>query len=214
MKQPCSVAVAAALLLALAPTVAYPSASAAPRMPVRIRATVERLDKDILTVKTDHGDTLRLEMSAKTRVASLDARQLSDLEPNAFLGVTAVMGTDRKLHATRVYIFPESMRGSGEGRYPGRQGPNSTIINAAVTSIAPSPDGETVTLHHKNGARGNEGWTEVEVTNTVPIVAFTPGDKTLLTPGTDTVTVVLKDGDGDLDVLEVLTGKDHLKPPM
>ncbi len=213
MKQPRG-AVAAALLLAMTPTLAQASASAAPRMPVRIRATIEKFDRHLVTVRTEKGDRLTLELTQKTGFATVDPRRLADIKPNDYIGVTAMQGTDRKLHATRVYIFPELMRGTGEGHFPGREGRGSASINAAVAAISPSADGANVTLHYKSKATGKEGWTDIDIARDAPIVAFVPGDVSVLKPGADTVTVVQKDTDGDLHALEIVAGRDNLKPPM
>ena len=207
-------AVATALILAMTPALAQASASAAPRLPVRFRATVESYDRHLVTVKTDRGDHLTLELTPHTGFATVEPRRLSDLAVNAYVGVTAIPGTDRKLHATRVYIFPTTMRGAGEGHFPGREGRDSATVNATVTAVASMADGETITLHFKSKASGKEGWTDIDVGAGVPVVAFTPGDAGVLKPGAETVTVVQKDGDGDLHALEIVAGRDSFKPPM
>jgi hypothetical protein len=212
MKQQRAV-VAITLLLAMAPTIAQASASASPRMPVRIRATVEKFDKHLVTVKTDKGDHLTLELTARTGFATVDPRKLADLKLNAYVGIAAIPGTDRKLHATRVFIFPEVMRGAGEGHFPGREGRGSASINATLTAIAGATDGATVTLHYKSRATGKEGWANIDIPQNIPIVAFQPADASVLRLGADTVTVVQKDGDGDLHALEIIAGRD-IKPPM
>jgi hypothetical protein len=214
MKQQSAV-VAVTLLLAMAPTIAHASASAAPRMPVRIRATVEKFDQHLVTVKTDKGDHLTLELTARTGFATVDPCKLADIKLNDYVGIRAIPGTDKKLHATRVFIFPEIMRGAGEGHFPGREGQGSASINATITAIATAPDGATVTLHYKSRATGKEGWADIDIARNVPIAAFQPGDgASVLKQGADTVTVVQKDGDGDLHALEIITGRDNMKPPM
>ncbi len=207
---PAAGAVATALVLAMTPTLVQASASAAPRLPVRIRATVETFDHRLLTVKTEKGDHLTLELTARTGFAIVEPRRLSDIAVNAYVGVAA----DHKLHATRVYIFPATMRGAGEGHFPGREGRDSATVNAMVTAIAPAPDGETVTLHFKSKASGREGSSDIDVGAAVPVAAFVPGDASVLKPGAETVTVVQKDGDGDLHALEIVAGRHNFKPPM
>jgi len=182
-------------------------------MPVRIRATVEKFDQRVVTVKTDKGDHLTLELTARTGFAAVDRRKLADIKPNAYIGVAAIPGADGKLHATRVFIFPEAMRGAGEGHFPGRTGQGSVSINAVVTAISAATDSATVTLHYKSRATGKEGWSDIDIAQNVPIVAFLPADATVLRAGADTVTVVQKDADGDLHALEIISGRD-IKPPL
>jgi hypothetical protein len=212
MKQQSAV-VAITLLLAMAPTIAQASASAAPRMPVRIRAIVEKFDKHLVTVKTDKGDHLTLELTARTGFATVDPRKLADLKLNAYVGIAAIPGTDTKLHASRVFIFPEVMRGAGEGHFPGHEGRGSASINATIMAMAAATDGTTVTLHYKSKATGKEGWVNIDIAHNIPIVAFQPSDASVLKAGADTVTVVQKDEDGDLHALEIIAGRD-ITPPM
>jgi hypothetical protein len=138
-------AVAALLLLVVVPSVAQASASAVPRMPVRIHGTIEKFDNKMLTVKTEKGDELTLAVTPKTNISGVTARKLTDIKPNDFIGVTAMEGTDKKLHASEVHIFPEAMRGAGEGPYPWDKGPESSMTNSSVAGMVDSTDGKTST---------------------------------------------------------------------
>ena len=118
-------AIAALVVVAVvvAPSVAQASASAVPRMPVRIRATVEKFNNMLLTVKTEQGDELTLAVTPTTAISGVAARKLTDIKPNDFIGVTTMEGIDKKLHATEVHIFPEAMRESRRRPVPLGQGP-------------------------------------------------------------------------------------------
>ena len=126
--------------VATAPAGAQASASGVPRMPVRIRATIEKFDNKLLTVKTEKGDELTFAVTPKTNISGVTARKLTDIKPNDFISVTAMEGTDKKLHATEVHIFPEAMRGAGEGQYPWYKGPGSSVTNGAVAGMVDSTD--------------------------------------------------------------------------
>jgi hypothetical protein len=203
----------AAPLLAV-PSVAQASAPAGPRKPVRIRATIEKFDDNMLTVKTEKGGELTLAVTPKTNISGVAARKLTDIKPNDFIGVTAMEGTDNKLHATEVHIFPEAMRGAGEGHHPTDKGPDSSMTNAAVAGMVDSIDGKTFTLRYNNKATGTVSSTDIDVSPTIPVVAFTPGDPSLLQPGAHTVMFVLKEEDGDLIALNIVAEKDGVRPPM
>jgi hypothetical protein len=43
---------------------------------------------------------------------------MSDIKPGMFVGATAMPGADDSLKAVEVHIFPEAMRGTGEGHRP------------------------------------------------------------------------------------------------
>lgn len=211
MKQARSLLAVAALMLVVAPSGAQASAKSSPRMPVRIRATIEKFDKNLLTVKTEKGGELTLEVTPKTNISGVDARRLTDIKPQDFIGVTASKGTDQKFHATEVHVFPDAMRGAGEGHYEGAE---RSVTNATVAAMVNSSDGKTVTLSFQNKATGTTSSADIDIGRTVPVVAFVPGDPSLLKPGADTVMLVLKEEDGDLIALRIVAEKDGVKPPM
>ena len=201
-------------LLLVAPAVAQASAPAAPRMPVRIRATIEKFDNNMLTVKTEKGGELTLAVTPKTTISGVTACKLTDIKPNDFIGVTAMEGSDNKFHATEVHIFPEAMRGTGEGRHPLDKGPDSSMTNAAVAGMVDSAGGKTYTLRYMSKATGTVSSTNIDIDAAIPVVAFTPGDPSLLQPGAHTLMFVLKEEDGDLIALNIVAEKDGVRPPM
>jgi hypothetical protein len=205
---------AVAALLLVVPSIAQASAPVGPRMPVRIHATIEKFDNNMLTVKTENGGELTLAITPKTNIFSVTPRKLTDIKPNDFIGVTAMEGTDKKPHATEVHIFPEAMRGAGEGRYPWDKGPESSMTNAVVAGMVDSTDGKTFTLRYNNRVTGTVSSTDIDISPTIPVVAFTPADPSLLQPGAHTVMFVLKEEDGDLVALKIVAEKDGVRPPM
>ena len=104
MKQAGMFAMAAAMMLAALPSFAQDKAPAAP--PTRIRATIEKFDNGVATVKAENGDTDMVTVGPKTNISGVDARKLSDIKPNEFIGITALAGKDGVMHATEVHIFP------------------------------------------------------------------------------------------------------------
>ena len=202
---------AAALMLAVLASGIQASTKYSPRFPVRIRAIIEKFDKNMLTVKPEKGGELTLEVTPKTNISTVDARQLTDIKPNDFVGVTAIKETDGKLHATEVHIFSEAMRGFGAGR---RGGPERSVTNATVVDMADSPDGKMLTLSLKGETAAASESTDIDVSGMIPVVALVPGDPQLLKPGMDAVMFVLKESDGDLIALGIVAEKDGIKPPM
>jgi hypothetical protein len=181
--------------------------------PVRLRATIESFDGSKLMVKAEDGKETTVAVPPNTRVGAVATRTLADIKPNDFIGVTALPGKDGMLHATEVHIFPEAMRGVGEGHYPWDRGPDSSMTNAAVTGMVDSSDGKSVTLSYKDRS-GKEGETKIDISPNIPIVTFIPGDPSLLKPGAATVMFARKDPDGTLTALNITAEKDGVKPPM
>lgn len=209
MKQAPSLVAAAALLLAAIPTGAHASAKSAPRMPVRIHATIEKLERNLMIVKTDKGGELTLELTSRTSISGVDRRSLTDLRPMSFIGVTAAKAADGALHATEIQVYPDAMRGVGEGHYGGGE---RTITNATVAALANSADGKMVTLSYQDKSTGKMQSIAIDAGRSVPVLAYVPADRKLLKPGADTMMLVAKEEDGDLIALAVVAEKDGVKP--
>ena len=83
--------------------------------PTRIRGTVEKLDGQALTVESREGETVTIALADNVVVAYLVKKNVGDIKPGDYIASTGIKGTDGKLHAIEVRIFPESLRGAGEG---------------------------------------------------------------------------------------------------
>src|SRR6266849_10302659 len=105
----------AALLIAAVSAVAIAQAPANP--PVRIRGTVERIDRTHLTVKTNNGQSMNVTLADNFAVIGIAKASLADVASGKFIGTTTVGERDGALVALEVHIFPENMRGTGEGHY-------------------------------------------------------------------------------------------------
>src|SRR6266481_9868503 len=104
-----------------------------PPSPSRVRGTIESLDGDVLSVKSRSGEDVKLHMTADMRVVGITKISLSDIKVGSFIGTTTVPGPEGSQDAVEVHVFPEEMRGTGEGSRPFDLRPNSTMTNATVT---------------------------------------------------------------------------------
>jgi hypothetical protein len=176
--------------------------------PSRIRGDVVSLDGDVLKVHRRSGDTVSIELKPTVAVSAVKAMQLSDIKPGSFVGTAATTGTDGKLTATEVVVFPESARGSGEGHYAWDLGPNSTMTNANVDTVVQGTSGRDLKLSYKGGSN------EVTVPPNVPIVTFTPAARTDLTAGKKVFVVATAASQGAFVAQRVVVEKDGVAPPM
>ena len=177
--------------------------------PVRVRGTIEGvLDSAAYVVKTRDGAELRVTLAEKPQIAGIVKASLSDIKEGSFVGVTAMPKADGSLSALEVHIFPEAMRGTGEGHYPWDLRPQSTMTNANVEQIAAAVDGRTLTLKYKDGEK------KIFVPADAPIVAYVPGDKSDLKPGAKVLIIAAKQPDGTLQGRAWRVGRDGLTPPM
>jgi hypothetical protein len=203
--------IAAALTLTALPSFADDAQPAGP--PVRLRAIVLKFDDGILAIQTDKEENITLAVTPQTNISGVAMRSVTDIKPNDFIGVTAITGKDGKMTATEVHMFPEAMRGAGEGHYPWGNRPNATMTNAAVSGMVDSSDGKSFTLGYKN-RDGSMGSSVVRIPLSTPTVIFVAGDKSLLVPGAHMVIFAHKNPDNSLVALGIVAEKDGVVPPM
>jgi hypothetical protein len=176
---------------------------------VRVRGTIERQEGPIYVVKARDGAELKVTLMDNGIVVALVKASLADIKPGLFVGSTGMPQPDGSQKAIEVHIFPEAMRGTGEGHYPWDLQADSTMTNANVEESVASVDGQTLTLKYKTGEK------KIIVTPQTVIVTYNPGDKADLKPGTKIfVAAAKKQPDGTLQAARINYGKDGLTPPM
>ncbi len=136
---------AVALLFA----VSYASAQA-PQM-VRVRATLEDVSVPMLTAKSRDGAEMKIKLADNAPVNEVVKASLADIKADSYIAVTAMPQPDGTQKAVAILIFPEAMRGVGEGHRPWDLEPNSTMTNATVAEQVAGTDGQTVTVKYKDG---------------------------------------------------------------
>ena len=194
----------AAFLLAVVSTVAFAQAPT----PVRIRGTVEKLDGNQLSVKTRDGQAMTVRMADNFAVMGIVKASLADIAAGKFIGTTTVGERNGALVAEEVHIFPESMRGTGEGHYAWDLKPSSMMTNANVADIVAVSSDRVLTVQYKGGEK------KILVTGATVIVTYSPSDKSELKPGAPIFMVSQKQPDGSLTAARVNVGLNGLVPPM
>ena len=174
----------------------------------RVVGTVDKLDGNNLMVNAKDGPTLTVVLEDKAAVFGVEKRAITDIKPGDYVASGGVKGADGKIHAVDVRIFPESLRGTGEGQRPWDVKPDGVMTNATVGTVSHSPQGGVIHVKYK------EGESEFTVGPEVPIVAYVAGDRSLLKPGAAVFTVAQKKPDGTLTTGRVTAEKDGVKPPM
>jgi hypothetical protein len=196
----------AAAVLALSATAALAQDGAPP---VRIRGTIEKLDGNVLVVKTRDGKPATVKLSDDAAVAGVVAASLADVAPGKFIGTATLGQKDGALVALEVLIFPDSMRGFGEGHYPWDLRPQSMMTNATVANVVGGAKDRVVTLKYKDGEK------KVYVPEDAPIVTFTSADRSALTPGAHVfIGAAQRQPDGSFTTKRVNVGLKGLVPPM
>ena len=178
--------------------------------PVRVRGTVEAFDGTLMTVKSRDGQTTyKIKPTANVAVRGIVKASLADIKDNSFIGVTGMPQADGSQKAVEIHIFPEPMRGTGEGHRPWDLAPNSTMTNATVAQMVKGVDGDVITLKYKDGEK------KIVVTPQTEIVTYVPGSKDELKPGAKIfIAGAAKKDDGTLEAASISVGRDGVTPPM
>ena len=192
----------AALLLAAA------GAARAAEPPPRTRGTIERLDGDMLILGTRGGQKATFKLTPDTKIVGAIDAQLGAIKPDTYIGTSAAPQPDGTLKAMEVHLFPESMRGTGDGHYPWDLDGANTMTNGAVGAVA-GTSGRTLTVRYQGGER------KVVVPEGTPVVAFEPADRSIVKPGARALVIAPKSADGTQSAAAFLVvGENGVNPPM
>jgi hypothetical protein len=179
-----------------------------PPSPSRVRGTIEGVQGDVLDVKSRSGEEYKLHMAGDLRVLGVAKISLSDIKVGSFIGTTTVPGSDGSQKAVEVHVFPEDMRGTGEGSRPYDLRPNSSMTNATVAESVVGNDGHTLVVKYKDGEK------KVQVSAETPVVTYVPAEKSDLKAGAKIIAFTKKLPDGSFETNRVSVGRDGLTPPM
>lgn len=201
-----------------------------------MRGAIDSFDNASLTIKSRTGKPVKVMLSGDTVYLHVVKSSLAKVDEGSFIG-TATKRAGDSLVALEVVIFPESMRGTGEGHYawdklpdPSQSGATavsssmtngnvavaasggekrvqSTMTNANVASASSQSGGKEITVTYQGGQK------TIVVPPTVPIVAFQPADKSALKQGAE-VFIIASNDNGKLTAAMVAAGKNGVTPPM
>jgi hypothetical protein len=214
-----------ALVLALFATVAT-AQQPAPQQE-HVRGDIVAVSGNTLRVKTRGGQEVVLALAPDLSVAAVRKADLDTIGEGVFVGTTAVPESDGTLRAVEVHLFPESMRGTGEGFRPWDLQPRSTMTNATVArsepqagrntrstmtnatvaEVAKSAGGRKLQLKYAGGEK------TVYVPANTPVVKLEPADRSSLRAGAHLFAIAARQPDGTLIAQRVSVGEDVV-PPM
>ncbi|HET9595551.1 MAG TPA: hypothetical protein VFP65_08215 [Anaeromyxobacteraceae bacterium] len=192
-----------------------------------VRGVVRSVAGDEVSVSGAGGKPQKLKLQDKTRVSTAARADLKAISKDAFVGTTAVEAKDGTLRAVEVHVFPEAMRGAGEGHRPwdlkpgstmtnatvsgvggAASGTGSSMTNATVSGVSHAASGETLTLKYPGGEK------TVVVPPGTPVVRLEPADRGALAVGSHVFAAGAKQPDGSVLVDRMVVGKDGVVPPM
>lgn len=173
---------------------------------VRLRGTIEELSDTKMVLRERGGQRVELALAPNYSVTEVYPVTLADVKPGSFVGVGGMPQPDGSQRAIAVVLFPENMRGTGEGHYPFDFLPQSTMTNATVADVAKSPSGERLELKYKDGQK------TIVVPPEAPIVSLRPGDRGMLAVG-NRIAVNVQDVAGKPTAVRVSAGRNGFAPP-
>ena len=200
-------------------TVSQPSDSMA-----AVRGTITSVSTSDMSVQTSNG-VVAVKLAQPLQVFAREPSSLDSVKDNTFIGVTTVKQPDGSEQATEIHIFPEALRGLGEGsRMMGAPGMNSPsrMTNGSVSSgqgaasstspsrmsngSVASTSGSTMVVQYTGGS------TTVTVPPTTPVTALDATSKPLGV-GDQVVVLVTKQAAGGLSANRVLIAQRAGAPP-
>jgi len=178
---------------------------------VRVRGTIEKLDGNILTVKSRDGADLKLALKDNVRVAGVVKASLTDVKPDTNVAITSRPRPDGTLEAVELRIFPAGQP-FNSFHSDWDLMPNSFMTNGSLQTSVAGVDGQTLTVKYKVQGKPDEE-KKILVTAKTIIATTVPETKADLKPGLKVfVPGAPKLPDGSLDVAAIQVEKE-IPPP-
>jgi hypothetical protein len=184
------------------------AACSAAVMAQALRGTIDRVDGSVLAAHATDGNVLKLTLADNATIVAIVKASMVDIREGTFLGSAALPQPDGSQKALEVHIFPEQMRGTGEGHRPFAPVPNGTMTNGAVsTPVVTGVDGHTIVVRYREGEQ------RIVIPPGVPIVRYELGGKDDLKVGARfTVNAPVRKADGTIEVARINVGRDGVVP--
>jgi hypothetical protein len=192
------------------PLLSRPGFAQAPSA-TRIRGVITGVKGGALAIRTNGGDAVTVDFGPQTPIVAVTAASLADIKPGSFVGSAARPQADGTLVALEVHIFPESLRGSGEGHRIMDSGTQTTMTNGTVGSdIADvsSVSGRSITIKYADGEK------TILVPKGVPVVTYEIGNQSMLTPGAHVSVSATQVADAAMNAVRITVGRAGVTPPI
>jgi hypothetical protein len=199
---------ALAFAAALIPIALVSASAFADGTPVRVRGSVVSLEGTKLVVHAKDGKDITVNLNENFAALAVVKSSMADIKEGTFIGTATVTQPDSTLRSMEVVVFPDKMRGTGEGHYPWDLGSNSMMTNATVSNAVKGVEGQTITVTYKGGEK------KIDVPANVPVVTIVPATKEEIKPGAIVFVPTMRQADDSLKGGAVLFGKDGVVPPM
>lgn len=185
----------------------------------RVRADVVAFEDETLQLRAEEGSLLRVKLAPGARIMLESRVDLSAVTPGVFVGTTSSPQADGSLRAVQIRIFPEALRGTGEGHriMSGSAGntmtnatvatvgkpvpPANTMTNATVSKLSDAGTLRSMTLSFKDGEK------QVSIPPEVVVIKAEMAERKQLVPGAHIVLSISTQPDGSLSTDRITVGK-------
>lgn len=178
---------------------------------VSVNGEISSITGSDLTVQSKTGP-VAVKLAGETIVRGEVPVKFSDITSGMYVGATATKQPDGTFRASRLHIFSEDQRGTGEGHRPLGSEPQSgsTMTNANVETVedvaVQNVKGRMLTLKYKGGE------IKVIVPADTPVVKRIVGDRKLLTTGSTVSVTGNRGGDGAIAASQITVRAPASKP--
>jgi Domain of unknown function (DUF5666) len=169
---------------------------------VSLNGKVTSLKGQELAVETNSGPAV-VKLNDKTVIRGELPIKFSDITPGMYVGATAAQQPDGTFRASRLHVFSEDQRGTGEGHGPLSSAPGSglTMTNAYVETVddvaVQNVQGRVLLLKYKGGE------IKVLVPADTLVVKRVIGDSTWLKSGAELSITANRSDDGAMTATQI-----------
>jgi hypothetical protein len=142
--------------------------------PTRVRGIISHVDGNTLSVKSDNGKSVSVQLAEKTEIVFTQPIKITDIQQGDFLGVTSSKREDGSLTAFEIRRFPKPVN---PGHRPFAGHSDQTMTNATVAAMAQSATGRELTVTYEGGSQ------KIVVPENASISMLVPGERSQLKPG-------------------------------
>jgi hypothetical protein len=174
----------------------------------RLRGTIASISGDRLTVAPRDGGSTEVALAENLVVSARKRVELSSIKPGDYLGIAAAPGPGGAWQAIEVVVFPEALRGIGEGHYAWDLAPGTSMTNATVAAAVEKTQGRELVMNYRGGS------TTIQVPAEASVVTPIPAARSDLVPGAQVVVQATRDASGALTTSRITVSKDGVMLPM
>jgi hypothetical protein len=173
----------------------------------RVAGTIDKVEGKTLYIRSASGP-VTLTLADNAVIVARVKATAADIKAGDYVATGGVPQPDGTQKAVELRIFPDSMRGNGDGHRPGWPGaPNGTMTNGAVGQTVTSVDGPVLTVKYKDGD------TKIIVGPRVPVSRLEMADRSELKSGAAVAAAAAtKQPDGTFTAARIDFGRGDVVP--